>query len=467
VNWELIGYGAHRTEQLKLGDGLGDSMGVFAPTIRYHNGVFYIINTCVACDGNFYITATDPAGPWSDPVWLDAPGIDPSLFWDDDDRCYYIGHGNLLNDEEHPNPWGVWMQELDTNRGELVGDTKQLTFGHATNALWTEAPHLYKIDGSYLLLVAEGGTELYHSVTAHVSKELWGPYVPNHINPVLTHRHLGGEYPVYAVGHADLVQTQEGEWWSVMLGKRKIDGYTPLARETFLCPVNMESNDGVLTPIFNPGIGRLEPEQNRPDLPWTPVPEIRARDNFDTEELALQWNFLRVPYEKWHSVDENGLNLLLRPQVADSLVNPSMVVRRIEDHYFEAATHLHFNSKKENEQAGLIIYRNSQCHYQLLREQKQLVLIKTRLGVKEEMARVDWKEKDVVLSAKVNGLDLGFGYGSSLESQQQIGEIQSMDVVSDEVALRFNGSYIGMYASSNGRDSKSTATFQWFEYRGE
>jgi len=120
VNWELIGHGAHRPEQLPLSDGLGNSMGVFAPTIREHEGIFYIINTCVACGGNSYITATNPDRPWSDPVWLDAPGIDPSLFWDDDGHCYYIGHGNLEKDPDHKDPWGVWMQELDTEKGKYL-----------------------------------------------------------------------------------------------------------------------------------------------------------------------------------------------------------------------------------------------------------------------------------------------------------------------------------------------------------
>ena len=329
VNWELIGYGTHRPEQLRLSDGLGNSMGVFAPTIRHHKGTFYIINTCVACGGNFYITASNPAGPWSDPVWLNAPGIDPSLFWDDDGRCYYIGHGNLLNTEAHPNPWGVWMQELDTEKGALVGEAAQLTFGHAVNAIWTEGPHLYKIQGKYLLMVAEGGTEYNHSVTFHCSDSLWGPYVPNQVNPAISHRHLGMDYPVYAVGHADLVETQNGDWWSVMLAKRRVDGFTPLARETFMTPLKMEMNSGQLTPIYNPGIGRLKMEQKRPDLPWTPVPVVPARDNFEIQELALQWNFLRVPLEKWYSIREDGLILSLRPQVADSLVNPSMVVRRM------------------------------------------------------------------------------------------------------------------------------------------
>lgn len=467
VNWELIGYGIDRPGQLKLSDGLGNSRGVFAPTIRHHNGTFYIINTCVDCGGNYYITATDPAGPWSDPVWLDAPGIDPSLFWDHYGHCYYLGHGNLGNDKAHTNPWGVWMQELNTDQGKLVGKRVQLTFGHATNAVWTEGPHLYKIQGKYLLLVAEGGTDYMHSVTFHSSDSLWGPYIPNQVNPAFTHRHLGLDYPIYAVGHADLVQTQNGEWWSVMLAKRRVDGFTPLARETFLTPVKMELHSGMLTPIYNPGIGKLKMVQKRPDLPWTPVPEAALRDTFGTEKLALHWNYLRVPHEIWDSIGADGLMLRLRPQVVDSMVNPSMVARRIEHHNFEVAAFCNFSSKKKNEQAGLIIYRNSLCHYQLLREKKEIVLIKTVLGERKEIARIPWEEEEVVLTAKADKLKLVFGCGSTPEHQRQIGNIQNMNVVADEISGQFNGSYVGMYATSNGKESKSFATFRWFEYKGK
>ncbi len=467
VNWELIGYGAHRPEQLPLSDGLRNSGGVFAPTIRHHEGTFYIINTCVDCGGNFYITATDPAGPWSDPVWLDAPGIDPSLFWENDGRCYYIGHGNLGKDPEHTNPWGVWMQELDTELGKLVGEAHQLTFGFATNAVWTEGPHLYKIQGKYLLLVAEGGTDYNHSVAFFCSDKLWGPYVPNLVNPAISHRHLGMDYPVFAVGHADLVETQNGDWWSVMLAKRRVEGFTLLARETFMTPVKMEMHDGSLTPIYNPGIGRLKMKQKRPDLPWTPVKEVPARDEFDEDQLRLEWNFLRAPMETWYNLEEGALTMQLRPQVADSLVNPSMVVKRIQHHHFETATCLSFSSRKENEQAGLIIYRNSLCHYQLLKEKKEIVLIKTLLGERKELARIPWDEEMVVLTAKAEGLRLTFECGSNPEHQKQIGPVQNMNLVADEVSGQFNGPYVGMYATSNGKESKSFAAFKWFEYSGK
>lgn len=134
----------------------------------------------------------------------------------------------------------------------LVGERKTLAYGHAANAKYAEGPHLYKIKDHYLLLMAEGGSDYNHAVTALTAKSLWGPYVPCTVNPVLTHRHLGKDYPVQSLGHADLVQTPTGDWYAVFLGKRIVEGgLVPLGRETFLCEVSFQNGE----PIFNPGIG--------------------------------------------------------------------------------------------------------------------------------------------------------------------------------------------------------------------
>lgn len=465
VNWELIGYGIHRQEQLELQEGLGDYMGVFAVTIRHHDGIFYLINTCVQCKkgGNFYITATDPAGPWSDPVWLDAPGIDPSLMWDDDGKCYYVGHGNLSGKQDWPDQQGAWLQELDLDQGKLVGRREQLTYGHANNAVWTEGPHLYKINGKYLLMVAEGGTGYNHSTTVHHSESIWGPYIADPVNPVLTHRHLGKDYPIHSIGHTDIVQTQKGDWWAVMLGKRYVDGYTLLARETFMTPVVFEGQ----TPIFNPGIGMVLMEQERPDLPWSPFEQKPARDEFEGDLLDLEWNMLRTPYDQWYALEDGKLTMDLRKEVLDSLVNPSLIARRIEHHNFSAELSLKFASTKENEKAGMILYRRSTCHFQFLKEKLELVIIQTLKGEKTEIARVPYEHKNVILAAQAEGRKLQFSYGFSENDMKLIGGTLDMSVISFEMADGFNGPYLGMYATSSGKKSKRKASIDWFEYEGE
>ncbi|MFC2099067.1 glycoside hydrolase family 43 protein, partial [Bacteroidota bacterium] len=411
VNWEKIGHGLHRTDQIVYKDGLDNSNGIFAPSIRYYEGVFYIITTMVGQEGNFIISAKDPAGPWSDPVWIkNAPGIDPSLFWNDDGRCYYTGAGVIDGTRgEWPGKGGIWMQEIDPEKGVLLGEKKQLTYGHASNARWAEGPHLYKIDDEYLLLIGEGGTGEYHAVTVFNSKSLWGPYIPNHANPVMTHRHLGKTHPIGQTGHADLVQTQNGEWWIVMLAKRQVGGYVTLARETFLAEVEITEQENGVTPIINPGIGLLQFEQERPDLPWTPVPEIKVRDDFDGDVLGLEWNFLRTPRYDWYAQKEGRLEIQLRPEMVTELVNPSFIAQRTRHFGYSASTELEFKTRKENEKVGMVVYRRHGNNYQLLKGKDEIVLLKTfqegNAGEFEPkvIASVPYKNENVVLSIKVEG----------------------------------------------------------------
>ncbi len=460
VNWELIGHGITRPDMIDM-NGLNDNHGIWAVTIRHHNGLFYLITTANNSGGNFYITATDPKGPWSDPVWLkDAPGIDPSLFWNQDGKCYYTGNRWDFK-KEWPSQCAVWMQELDLDQKNFVGERKILTYGHANNATYAEGPHIYKIDSKYLLLMAEGGSSYHHAVTAHQSNSLWGPYVADKTNPVLTHRHLGKKYPIQQLGHADLVQTQNGEWYSVVLGIRSVGGYNPLARETFLCKVEFE--DG--TPIYNPGQGVVLPQQKRPNLPWTPVKAEPARDDFERDELALKWYFVRVPQKKFHSLGKGQLTLSLQPEVIDSLVNSAMVIQKTKHHQFTAITKMSFATKKDNEQSGLVLYRSANGHYILMKDKLGIVLVKKNLGKKEVVERRPYTLPDVYLKVSVNNLDVSFSFGETPEKMTNIGGTQSMDAVLKVGG--FNGVGVGVYATSNGKLTKNTSSYDWFEYKGE
>jgi len=474
VNWEKIGHGLHRTDQIVYKDGLKNSNGIFAPTIRYHEGIFYIITTMIGQKGNFIITAKDPSGPWSDPIWIkDAPGIDPSLFWDDDGICYYTGAGIIDgSDNEWPGKGGIWMQKIDPKKGVLLGDKKQLTYGHASNARWAEGPHIYKINNEYLLLIGEGGTGEYHSVTVFNSKNIWGPYIPNHANPVITHRHLGTSHQIGQTGHADMVQTQDGDWWSVMLAKRKIDGFITLSRETFLAKVIMTNQEQGVTPIFNPGIGLLQKEQKRPSLPWTPVTKIPERDDFNNK-LGLQWNFLRTPKTNWYAVQDGFLELKLRPETIEELKNPSFIARRTKHHAYEASTKIDFKPKKETENAGLVIYRRNGNNFQLLKQNNQLVLIKVlqkdNVGTIQQtkIATIPYKKDTVIFHVKVDGIKAQFSFGETMDTLKPIGGIQDYSILSDEIAKKFNGVYIGMYTTSSGLESDTIAKFDWFSLKGK
>src|SRR5215510_3274679 len=279
IHWRQIGHVLDRTSQLDL-DEIRPSAGLYAPTIRHHNGIFYVINTLVdgkTKHGNFIVTATQPQGPWSEPYWLEnADGIDPPPFFDAG-RCWYVGT-RLNENGYYKGHTEIYLQELDVENMKLSGAETVLWDGAVKGVVWAEAPHIYKRNDNYYLLIAEGGTAHHHAVTIARSKNITGPYESNRGNPILTHRHLGLDYPIVGTGHADLVETQNGEWWLILLAMRPYGGYFyNLGRETFLVPARWE--DDWL--IVSPGTGRVEFEYPAPDLPENIWPETPTRDEFD------------------------------------------------------------------------------------------------------------------------------------------------------------------------------------------
>ena len=252
VNWQLVGYGLHRPEQVSTVVNLIDVQsdgGIHAPTLRCRDGMFYIITTNVYTpDGvgqttefvNFIITAENIEGPWSEPHVIEgAPGIDPDIFFDEDGRVWYAG----THSPEKPNFPGegeIWLQELDLENWQLTGE-RHLLWRGACGGVWAEGPHIYKRDGRYYLMVAEGGTSFNHAVVIAVSDEITGPYLSNPRNPILSSRHLSYDNWVHSTGHADLLELSDGRWYMVALGIRgDEDRLSNMGRETHLVPVVWE-----------------------------------------------------------------------------------------------------------------------------------------------------------------------------------------------------------------------------------
>lgn len=241
ANWEQIGNamtpenGFHVEKNTLVG-------GVMAPTLRYNDGLFYIINTNFSDKGNYIITAEDPAGPWSEPHWLtDVPGIDASIFFDDDGQAYIMGTGDVWDNGAGGKERGIWLAKYDMEHFKMAGEPVTIFNSALRVGSSPEAPHLYHIGDYYYLIIAEGGTEHYHAVMVARSKEIFGFYEANPANPVMTHRHMGFTSPIINVGHADLVELPDGSWYAVMLASRLIDkAYKNLGRETFICPVVWE-----------------------------------------------------------------------------------------------------------------------------------------------------------------------------------------------------------------------------------
>lgn len=296
VNWVQIGNVLDRKEQDDL-ENLDFSLGIYAPTIRYNNGIFYMITTNIGHGGNFIVKSPKPQGPWSKPYFIkDAAGIDPSLFFDDDGKVYYVGTRGNSKGEKFSGDGEIWAQEIDLDKMELIREPHILWYGAMRNVPWAEGPHLYKKDGYYYLLISEGGTGINHCLTIARSKNIFGEYEGNPKNPIITHRHLGKDYPIINVGHGDLVESEDGNWYIVLLASRPCKGYCNLGRETFLVRVVWE--DG--WPVVNPGEGKILFEQEL-GMEAQPVQENRHYD-FLQKQLGYEWLFLRNSNEGLYSL---------------------------------------------------------------------------------------------------------------------------------------------------------------------
>lgn len=345
--WKQIGNILERDNQLDL-DGLEVSSGIFAPTLRFHNGTFYMITTNAGRGGTFYVTADKPEGPWSEPVFLEqAEGIDPSLYFEGN-QCFYVGQ-RCKADAKYYGDCEIWIQELDLEQGRLIGEAHAVWDGAAKNAIWPEGPHLYKKDDWYYLMIAEGGTAHEHSVSVARSHEIYGPYESCKNNPVFTHRHLGQAYPIQNIGHADLVETEDGSWYAVMLGTRMFKEKCALGRETLLVPVTWEND----WPVFYAGEGKV---------PVTDAIFGGKREKIITwrDEPDLSCVMLRKPLPAYLRSTENGrLHLRCGTDALSGTGNPSYIGVRVEEYDFSLETVMDF-VPEDGEEAGLVYFYNAE-----------------------------------------------------------------------------------------------------------
>lgn len=447
VHWRQLGHVLTRPSQLPLA-GVDASGGIYAPTLRHHDGVFYMVTTHVSAGGNFYVKARDPQGPWSEPVWVAQKGIDPSLFFDEDGSVYFTS-----------SDLGVVQSRIDIQSGKLLGEPVKVWAG--TGAQHTEAPHLYRKDGWYYLLVAEGGTEYGHMACMARSRSPWGPFEACARNPVLSHRSLWS--PIQALGHADLVQAESGEWFAVFLGVRPV-GYPPcyhLGRETFLAPVRW-AEDGF--PVIGDQ-GRVALDMESP-LASAPQPAEPERDDFDAPALAPYWNHLRNPDPSLYSLSERPGWLRLKGAAAglDEAASPAWVGRRQRHFALSASTHLEFEPQDENEEAGLTLRMNEKHHYELFvtRRQGRIgAVLRRRIGsLQAETAFVALEGSGASrLAVEAQKERYRFFVG-----ERCVGEAETR-YLSTEVAGGFTGVYLALYATGNGRACAGPADFDYFDYR--
>jgi alpha-N-arabinofuranosidase len=465
VHWRQIGNVIDRPSQLDF-DGLGVSRGVFAPTIEFHDGRFYVLNTAVDNGGNYFVTASDPAGPWSDPVWLPAvDGIDPSLFFDADGKVYLLNNGPPEGEPLYDGHRAIWIQEFDLPAGQPVGQRKVLINGGvdiSTKPIWIEGPHIYSRDGWYYLVCAEGGTGPNHSQVALRGRSVWGPFEPFEGNPILTQRDLppGRADPITNAGHADLVEAPDGSWWAIFLATRTYeDIHYNTGRETFLLPVTWRDgwpvilDQGKVIPYVARGPDFIDDKLRESEAGTPPLTgNFTWRDDFDSAELGPGWMQVRTPKEPWLDLrNRNGwMSITPRALSLDTLLNPSFLARRQQHFRFDASTSFEPPSTS-GVAAGMAAFQSEQYWYFLgvrnTGDGLQLFLEKSVAGRVETVATAPLGETQR-LSMKISGdaAKYSFNYAVDGKGFKPLRVDDDGTILSTAVAGGFVGAVVGLHA---------------------
>lgn len=449
VNWELIGNVLDRESQLPL-KGATSWLGIYAPTIRYHEGTYYMITTNVGNGGNFMVTATDPRGPWSEPIWLKQDGIDPSL-WFENGKTYMMSNPNNT----------IMLCEIDPKTGQQLTESRPLWQG--TGGRYPEGPHIYKKDGYYYLLISEGGTELAHKLTIARSRDIYGPYEANPANPILTNCCVAGQsMQIQGTGHGDFVQAADGSWWIAFLAYRNFGGaYHHIGRETCLAPV--EWNEGEW-PVVNGGnpidtlmqVRTLAPQQ---------VKLQHARLTPQTIK-SPEWIYLQNPIADNYQVKNGKLHLRANGWLNDNN-RPTFIGHRQESPCFTAETEVYINNS--NGIYGLTVYQINDGYIHLYVTPSGIGVDGMLKSLGVDMARQSWNydvpiPETVRLRITSDGEKYYFLYAVPGEDFELLDQIDCA-LLSTEVVGGFTGAIIGIMAEGMDFDNECYGEFNYFDYQ--
>ncbi|WP_138493611.1 glycoside hydrolase family 43 protein [Paenibacillus pinistramenti] len=446
INWEQIGHCLTRTTQVQL-EKVNSSGGVFAPTLRHHNGRFYMTTTNDTTRQNFYVWTDDIYGEWSEPIYVDQGGIDPDLFFENG-KTYFMSNG-----QDDYGVSGIVQCEIEIDSGQKLSPSR--TIWQGSGGRYLESPHMYKINGLYYLLAAEGGTEYGHMETYARSSSVSGPFEAYPHNPVLTNRNLGG-YELQGVGHGDLVQDNKGNWWLFHLGFRQTGQYMTyhhLGREVFLTPVTF-GEDGWFTAGHN-GTTLLSFDTDR--IPDTVVQNEKKIFTFDNTDWNLDWCYLRHPHYENYLLESGRLKLRGSEVTLDEPGSPTFIGIRQKD--FNAVISCEVSVL--DGEAGITIYMDENHHYDLAvrtRETGYQVIERLNIGdIKSVEHTLDLTSRNhAVLLIKASATQ--FSFFVQLEDKEiPLGTAQTR-YLSSEVAGGFTGVVIGLYAAGGctGHDAAFT-----------
>lgn len=484
VDWEQIGHVMNRPEELNI-DTSDDGQGLCAPTIRFHDGVYYVLCTLVRRDGDgwfvgsFVCTATDPAGTWSALRFVEsAPGMDPDLLFDDDGKVYWVAN-NFVAPGRFKAHRTIWLQEFDLQACQLKGERHILLdaadwlepYGEA-GCGWFEGPRLLKRGGWYYLIIAAGGIHWNHSVMAFRSRTLLGSYEACPHNPLLTHRDLNPEESVFGcVGHIDFVETPAGELWGTLQATRPYAGaYNLIGRETVLVPVSWKGE----WPEISPMTGRLEKMYPAPaggDLSWKPQAEERL---FDDGRLGPAALFIRRPLTVWWDLASrpDWLRMALRPERLSDLACPAFIGRRVTHLDFCATVTVEVPNLSGEEEAGLAVYRSRREYFRLVilsAEDGRAVRLFARTLQDEcdqSVAEMKVKSGPIRLRVDTTGAHYRFSVSAERAPWEILDRSFGLSCIATQGQDSCNGPVVGLFVGSNGFNSNSYADFSRFEYSG-
>lgn len=436
VNWEQIGNVLDRESQIPL-KGASSWLGIYAPTIRYHEGTYYMVTTNVGNGGNFYVTSTSPYGPWSEPIWVAQDGIDPSL-WFEDGKCYFTSNPNN----------SIVLSEIDVKTGKLLTEGKTISQG--TGGRYPEGAHIYKKDGYYYLLISEGGTELAHGLTIARSKNIYGPYESNPANPIFTHCRMAAQgNQIQGTGHGDFVQAEDGSWWLVMLGYRNFGGsYHHLGRETFLAPVEWKEGEW---PVVNGG-NPIDTLMQVKTLPLQPV--VAKTPTLEGDKPGPEWLYIQNPIKENYEYGNGKVSLHASKSTLTENNQPTFMGIRQESDKFTMSVTIDPRKLAEESEAGLTVYQINNGHSDIFirpsdnGEQYDVVLRHTVKSLVKENVVATLANVPIALAILSDGNTYSFGYVKDGKTEV-CGNIET-SLLSTEVVGGFTGVILGMYATGEG-----------------
>jgi len=473
VNWKQIGHVLDRTSQLDVHD-TGISQGVYAPGITYNprNDTFYMIVTAFAGGlGNIIVKTKDPMQGWGEPKKLNFNGIDPCIFFDDGKG--YIVHNDAPDKgkELYSGHRVIKVWEYDVENDQVIAGTDKIIVDGgvdlADKPIWIEAPHIYKKNGHYYLMCAEGGTGDWHSEVIFISDSPKGPYVPAPSNPILTQRYFPKDRKnkVDWAGHADLVLGPNDKYYGVFLGIRPNEkDRVNIGRETFILPVDWSGE----FPVFENGLVPIEPKQkmlegvtNKTGQDgFFPNGNFTITEDFGSEKLDYSWIGLRGPREEFINITKKGLQI--RPFEANikELKPTSTLFHRQQHSNFSFETTMEYTPGSEKDLAGIVCLQNEASNYVfgITKKGNDYILLLEKNQRKGRMSSevisqivastgIDIKNP-VGLKVKATGDDYQFSYSTNGTDFVNLGGTVSGDILSTNVAGGFTGALIGLYATS-------------------